>query len=532
MDRRETDKQATEKDLPSLIRETALEVRKRDFLWAMAIAAGVLIVVEVSGAARNAWLAPAAWVAFVGSLLLRYRLSAARAWAEPVQRVVETELRSQAAELESLRLVRGVAKSLPEPLFILDASGVVELANVAAEEFVNLEWLEDRHFTSVLRASSVYEAFQEVAAGAQSRIVDFTATGAVERHCRAFVAPLKESDHDRRAPDRVMIYIRDLTSERRVERMRVDFIAAASHELRTPLASLLGFIETLRGHAKTDPEAQEKFLAIMQGQAERMQRLVSDLMSLSRIELKEHVRPRAEIDLCRVAQEVIEGSAPLFEAQGARVVFACSEADGVVVEGDRDQLLQAVQNLVDNAVRYGGDEPRIEVRVGNGPAPALDALAPQAAVSDEAARDADASDEELDANRIGDAIEQFAARNNLPLQQVRYVQVRDNGAGIPRAALPRLTERFYRVSVEDSKKSGGTGLGLAIVKHILNRHKAGLFVESAVGRGSAFTCYFLPPKSLTAGDASIAAGAASEAPAGGRDSAAAQMASAEGRLDF
>ncbi len=487
----------SDKDLPSLIRETALEVRKRDFLWAMAIAAGVLIVVEFYGAASNVWIAPAAWAAFVMSLLLRYRLSSARAWAAPVQRVIETELRSQAAELESLRLVRGVAQSLPEPLFILDAAGVVELANLAAEELVDAAPLEERHFTSVLRAPAVYEAVQEVAAGASARAVDFTTTGAVERFSRAFVAPLKERDAALGAPTRVMIYIRDLTSERRVERMRVDFIAAASHELRTPLASLLGFIETLRGHAKADPEAQERFLAIMQGQGERMQRLVSDLMSLSRIELQEHVRPREPIDLCQVTQEVLEGSAPLFAARGAKVEFACREADGVMVEGDRDQLLQAVQNLVDNAVRYGGEKAQVEVRVGSGPAPAFEAPPPD-----------EASEGGVGVNRIGDGVEQFAARNNLPTARIGYVQVRDHGAGIPRAALPRLTERFYRVSVEDSKKAGGTGLGLAIVKHILNRHKAGLYVESAVGAGAAFTCYFPPSAPNPAGNGPIDGGGA------------------------
>ena len=270
---------------------------------------------------------------------------------------------------------------------------------------------------------------------------------------------------------RVLVFIRDLTSERRVEQMRADFIASASHELRTPLASLIGFIETLRGHAKDDPKAQKKFLGIMQAQAERMQRLVADLMSLSRIELNEHVPPSGFVNLAESAQDIIESLGPLLEQSEAIIDFEALDDGPFQILADQDEILQAIQNLIDNAVKYGGDPAMVKVRVGRGPAPSI-------------AHDGDV------VHRAGDSAAQLAARQSIDENDFIFVQVQDFGPGIERADLPRLTERFYRVNVERSRKSGGTGLGLAIVKHIVNRHKGGLQIESRLAAGSAFTCYF------------------------------------------
>ncbi len=407
-----------------------------------------------------------AWTVFLASLAIRYRLSSGREWALPVERVIASQISAQQSELATLRLAEGVAEALPEPLFILDASGVVEHANPAAEEFLNAKGVEGRHFAATLRAPNVYEAVEAVAQGEGSRVVDFSTMGSVERHCRAFVAPL----HGAGERERILVYVRDLTSERRVEQMRADFVASASHELRTPLASLLGFIETLRGHAKDDPEAREKFLSIMQAQAERMQRLVADLMSLSRIELHEHVPPKQEVDVAGIAEDVIESLRPMFEQNSAIIDFENLAGGPINVIGDRDELFQSIQNLLDNAGKYGGDPAMIKVKTGRGHAPSL-------------AQDGEVS------HRIGDTAAQVAGRLGRDVEDLAYVQVRDFGPGIERGDLPRLTERFYRVNIERSKKSGGTGLGLAIVKHIVNRHKGGLQVETRLAGGTAFTCY-------------------------------------------
>ncbi len=464
-----------QEDLAALIRRTAADVRARDFLWSSAITAGIGLIIialgpdEISlfGAPRHVWLPILAWIVFLISLGVRYRFSSGREWAQPVERVVASEIGAQQAELASLRLARDVAKALPEPLFILDANGIVEHANPAAEQFVGLGDVEGRHLAAILRAPAVFEAADAVAKGEGARVVDFSTTGSVERFCRAFVAPLEDAI----PRERVLVYVRDLTSERRVEQMRADFVASASHELRTPLASLLGFIETIRGHAKDDPEARERFLGIMQSQAERMQRLVADLMSLSRIELHEHVPPQGEIDIGDIAQDVIDSLRPMFEQSSTIVDYENLANAPLLVTGDRDELFQAVQNLLDNAVKYGGDPAMVKVRAGRGQAPSM------------------AQDGEI-AHRAGDTAAQVAARLGCEVEDLVFIQIRDFGAGIERSDLPRVTERFYRVNIERSKKSGGTGLGLAIVKHIVNRHKGGLQVESRLAGGTCFTCYF------------------------------------------
>lgn len=457
-------------DLASLIRNTAAQVRARDFMWAAGISAGVggaLVAMQVAD-----WrIALLAWVSFMAALAVRYSFSSGRVWAAPVQRIVETELNAQEAEMARLRMAQGVARALPEPLFILDADGVVEHANPAALELVGLTEVEGRHFASVLRAPNVFEAAENVLATNESHTVEFTTTGGVERTCRAYITPIDAGGGAVGNAPRALVFIRDLTSERRVEQMRADFIASASHELRTPLASLLGFIETLRGHAKDDPEAREKFLSVMQSQAERMQRLVADLMSLSRIELNEHVPPRQRVDLAEIAKDVIDSLSPLFEAAGAIVDFTQDTDEPAYIRADRDEIFQAIQNLIDNAVKYGGEPAMVKIRVGRGAAPTP-------------------FTDGQPAHRAGDSAEQVAARIGVGVDDLVFIQVRDFGPGIERADLPRLTERFYRVNVERSRKSGGTGLGLAIVKHIMNRHKGGFQIESRLAGGAAFACHF------------------------------------------
>lgn len=460
----------SQKKPPDHIRATAVQVRRQDFLWSVAIAAGVLVTVAVSGLASTWWLPIAAWLAFVVALFMRYRFSTGRAWFLPVERAIEAELGTQKTELQSLRSIRGVAQALPEPLFILDQNGLIEHANPAAEEFINSTELSHRHLTSVLRAPSVFEAAKGVAAGEAAHSVDFEISGTIKRYCRAFVAPL---DADGGRVQRVLIYIHDLSAERRVDRMRTDFIASASHELRTPLASLLGFIETIRGHARDDVDAQERFLVIMQSQAERMQRLVNDLMSLSRIELHENVPPTGAVDICGLIRDQIDAMVPVTEKYNGTVTFHSDCGQELCVEGDHDQLTQAIQNLIDNALKYGGQNPHVAVDVGIGTSKAFSGA---------------------DINSVGDSLSQLAARRNMHDDDFAFVRVRDHGDGVPRTALPRLTERFYRVSVENSRKAGGTGLGLAIVKHIMNRHQGGFLLESVDGEGAAFSCYL--PRAL------------------------------------
>jgi two-component system phosphate regulon sensor histidine kinase PhoR len=259
----------------------------------------------------------------------------------------------------------------------------------------------------------------------------------VERLFDVCVAPLAAPDGEVVA---TLITLRDQTEARRVERLRVDFIANASHELRTPLASLVGFIETLQGSAHDDAKARDRFLAIMGEQGRRMARLIEDLLSLSRIEQKQHVRPETVVDLAQTTRSVVDALTPMAEDLGVEIRL--SAAEPVMVAGDRDELLRVAENLIENAIKYG-------VRA--------------------------------DSEAVG-AVEVSVSMT----EKEASLSVRDYGHGIAPEHLPRLTERFYRVDATQSRAKNGTGLGLAIVKHILTRHRGRLTITSRVNQGSLF----------------------------------------------
>ena len=223
--------------------------------------------------------------------------------------------------------------------------------------------------------------------------------------------------------------------------MRADFAANASHELRTPLAALAGFIETLQGSARDDSAARARFLPIMQAQATRMARLIDDLLSLSRIELNAHLRPDKQVDLVAIVRQVADSLQTLARDRGVEIALTTARPDRLVVLGDRDELMRVLENLIENALKYAASGKRIDIML------AID-----------------------------------GAREAL-------ISVRDYGPGIAPEHLPRLTERFYRVDVSESRAQGGTGLGLALVKHILNRHGGRLTIDSIAGQGATFTAH-------------------------------------------
>jgi two-component system phosphate regulon sensor histidine kinase PhoR len=292
------------------------------------------------------------------------------------------------------------------------------------------------------RDPGLLAAVEAALATRETQSVELHGRVPVERRLLATVVSLEQAaaKAGRRGPA-LLITVRDLSEQDRLARMRADFVANASHELRTPLAYLKGSVETLLGPAKDDPVARASFLKTMGEQAERMSRLVDDLLSLSRVEMREYLPPAGEASLAAVISDVANTLAPL--ARDAGVTVALSGLEGeALVRGDHDELAQVFQNLIQNAIKYGREGGRVEVRL---------------------ARDASA-------------------------RQPRFrVDVKDDGPGIAAQHLPRLTERFYRVNVAASRARGGTGLGLAIVKHILNRHRGELAIASTPGEGSTFT---------------------------------------------
>jgi two-component system phosphate regulon sensor histidine kinase PhoR len=347
----------------------------------------------------------------------------------------------------SARATESVLDSLPQPLFMIDDDRRVTWANLAARRFAGRE-LRETNLATVIRAPDVLEAVRAVLAGGLGRQLQYTTSGPTTRTFTLVIEPLV-------APAlngaRVLMVLHDITTLVRMEQMRADFVANASHELRTPLASLVGFIETLRGPAKDDLEAQERFLAIMQAQAERMARLIEDLLSLSRIELQEHTPPTGAVDIRDIVERVVEGLEPQAAKRAMPIDIRMAD-DLPKVPGEPNELNQVFQNLIANALKYGRGETAVDVTA---------VAVPRGPVS-------------------------MPAASRGPCLRV---SVRDRGDGIAKEHLPRLTERFYRVDTARSRQLGGTGLGLAIVKHILARHRGVLTIESTVGEGSTFTVY-------------------------------------------
>ena len=326
---------------------------------------------------------------------------------------------------ENETLLRALIDALPEAIFVVDAEAHVLACNPPALAVLpQLRYGEP--LARSLRSPDVLDALGRVLAGGGAEKVLWAERLPVECWFEVQLAPLRVPGFEFAA----VVSLRDLTEARRVERMRVDFIANASHELRTPLASLLGFVETLQGPAREDSEARARFLGIMREQAQRMARLVDDLLSLSRIEQHLHLRPDTPVDLSMLVAHICDTLAPM--AEETDLALETELEPGVIVPGDRDELARVIENLVENAIKYGrpdaGSPGRIEIYLRN-----------------------------------SDGFAVFC--------------VRDHGPGIAPEHIPRLTERFYRVDAGKSRAKGGTGLGLAIVKHIVARHRGKLWIE-------------------------------------------------------
>jgi two-component system, OmpR family, phosphate regulon sensor histidine kinase PhoR len=337
--------------------------------------------------------------------------------------------------------LRAIVSGLPDPVIALDRDWRVLALNEPARALAPA-LRQGEPVSLALRMPELIEAVGRAFARAQEQRFEYSERVPVDRWFEVVVMLVRQVP-DPVKPDLVLLTFHDLTPLRRVEEMRADFIANASHELRTPLAAVSGFIETLQGSARDDTKARERFLAIMQQQASRMARLIDDLLSLSRIEVNAHRRPDKPVDLVPIVRQVADALQTLARDRGVTVNVEAATAQTVL--GDRDELVRLFENLVENALKYGAAGKRVDIALGPGK----------------------------------------AAEGESEVQ----VSVRDYGPGIAPEHLPRLTERFYRVNVRESRDQGGTGLGLALVKHILNRHRGRLTIESTPGAGATFTVH-------------------------------------------
>jgi two-component system phosphate regulon sensor histidine kinase PhoR len=342
-----------------------------------------------------------------------------------------------------------ILEAVPLPVVLVDRQERIALVNTAATDLVASAAI-GRLYPTALRQAGVQGAIEAALhSGTGGQVRHVVQDGASETVYRVNVTAIEEG---------ALCIFEDVSEPEQIAQMRRDFVANVSHELRTPLTALLGFIETLQGAAKDDANARERFLAVMAREAGRMNRLVGDLLSLSRVEAQERVRPTDRVDMAALVRRVASDLRAMALEAGVTIHLAGAE-DEVILRGDADQLTQVLTNLVENAVKYGAPGKTVQIRLDR------------------------------------------AEREQGLRGPVLRVAVRDEGEGIDPIHLPRLTERFYRVDTHRSREKGGTGLGLAIVKHILNRHRGRLRIESALGQGSEFTVILPDDDPQTAGTA-------------------------------
>src|ERR1700759_2103985 len=395
-----------------------------------ALALAVLVVFDELSPLR----AGAVFVCIAAAALIPWRLHQTAAARDDVRRVDPVEAAA----------VSAVVAGMPDPAVLLDRAGrVIHLNAAAAQLAPALRKNELAQFA--LRSPEIVTALRESIATSETRRATYLDHVPVDRWMELIVTPVPVPTLFGGSDKCMLMTFHDQTPLRRGAEMRADFFANASHELRTPLAALSGFIDTLQGPAKEDAKARERFLSIMHAQATRMARLIDDLLSLSRVELSAHVRPDTMVDIVPIIRQVPDGLEP-WARERQVVVESDLPQTPVTIAGDREELLRLFENLIENALKYG-------------------------------------------ASGGGGIVSLSQAMSGEGTPEIR-VMVRDFGPGIAPEHLPRLTERFYRVDIGDSRSQGGTGLGLSLVKHILNRHRSRLLIESVPKDGAIFTACF------------------------------------------
>src|SRR3984893_3447402 len=408
------------------------------------LAAALGLVVLVTFGKLSLTIAAAVFSCIAAAALVPWRLHNAVASREDVRGVNPVETAA----------VSAVVAGMPDAAVLLDRArpGRLIPPNVAAAQLAPaLRKNELAQFA--LRSPEIITALREAIATTETRRATYLDHAPVDRWMELVIIPVPVPTLFGGTDKCMLMTFHDQTPLRRVEEMRADFVANASHELRTPLAALSGFIDTLQGPAKDDTKARERFLGIMQTQATRMARLIDDLLSLSRVELSAHVRPDTSVDIVPIIRQVADGLEPLARERQVTIDIDLPDAP-VPIAGDREELLRLFGNLIENALKYGASGGKVVVSL-------------------------------------------ILATSGEGVPEVR-VMVRDFGPGIAPEHLPRLTERFYRVDVGDSRAQGGTGLGLSLVKHILNRHRGRLLIESVPKNGATFTACFPQPKTPAA----------------------------------
>ncbi len=338
------------------------------------------------------------------------------------------------AENRLTRILDGIS----DAVFLLNRQRVVLMSNYKAVDWFGKDF-QDQDFVQVIRHPDCLQAIDDVLLGKERAQASISLPGSMASY------DIRVINLDSTTADdaHVAVIITDLSQLNDVEQMRSDFVANVSHELRSPLTALNGIIETLNGVAKDDPIARQHFLGVMEREAQRMNRLIDDLLSLSKFESNRRIQPSGKTDVRKVIEQVVDALTIPAEKEGTNIeLIAASQS--YLVRGETDELTQVFQNLIENAIKYGAPGKQVIITL-----------------------------------TTGKAVLRLTGH-------VVIAEVRDEGPGIAPNHIPRLTERFYRIDASRSRANGGTGLGLAIVKHIVNRHRGKLQIKSGVGIGSSF----------------------------------------------
>ena len=359
--------------------------------------------------------------------------------AEPRQDAIKQEIQETYNTKITYQVVKGLLNILPSPYILIDRNGRLTFINAEAKSIVPDSQIGS-HISNVFRSPVFLSAVENAILKDKEKILSFEIETPQFRQLKAHIFFISSSKIPNSFND-IFIQFTDESTHIRSEKIRTDFVANASHELRTPLTSIMGYIETLQGHAKKDVKMQKVFLDLMNKQAGKMERLISDLMSLSRLEIDELKPISSTCSVKEIIEELVNSLKPLSVDNNVSLSFKIPKNFSSVI-GDPSQLRQLFSNLIENAIKYSGTKSKVNIYISK----------------------------EKNKDMFG-------------------VVVEDNGHGIAPEHLSRLTERFYRANSSAEIEKEGTGLGLSIVKHILIRHRGKLQIDSKLGKGSKFIAW-------------------------------------------
>lgn len=316
-------------------------------------------------------------------------------------------------------------------ILFINSFNAISAANQSAKNYYGD--IVGKDLSSFIRAPELLDKIENSRNNRMNEYHEFEINLPTYSFFRLTIVPLSQRN--------VLIVIKDYTDVKKSEKLRSDFVANVSHELKTPLVSIKGFLETISTAAKEDPKAQQKFIKIMQEQAEKMEVLISDLMSLSRIEMQEHIQPNEKVNLNDILEGLEKVPNKIAEKKNVRIEINKNK-EASLVRGDYDKISEVIQNLYDNAIKYTKNNSNVQL---------------------------------------------FINFNQNKFSKGSFsIHVKDEGIGIPKDEIHRVTERFYRTAIAKKNLIQGTGLGLAIVKHIINQHRGDLEINSRLNEGSEF----------------------------------------------